>query len=285
MTPQELIKDTDGLVSLPDVCLQVYQQLEDPFFSAAQVSQTISLDPGLTARVLRLVNSAYFGFDRKIETISHALGLLGADQLRNLVLATSVTNAFRNIPTNLVDMSLFWAHSVTAALVAQHLGRACLLKNPERLFVTGLLHDVGQLVIYSRKPDLATQTLERGMAKEGHLWELEQEIIGCDHAAVGGALVDSWQLPQSLCEPIAYHHQPAKAEQYPEEAAITHIANILANTEQPSRHHKRLILPPIDAIDQWALDRAGLEETTLDEALQIALNEYAAVTRMLVADS
>lgn len=282
MTPQELIKQITGLVSLPDVCLQVYQQLEDPFFSATQVTQTISLDPGLTARVLRMVNSAYFGLTREVDTIPHALGLLGADRLRNLVLSTSVTSAFRSIPSDLVDMELFWTHSVTTALLAQHLAKACLLENPERMFVTGLLHDIGQLVIYSQKPELATQTLERSIDDEHHLWELEQQIIGCDHAAVGGALIDSWKLPESLCEPVTYHHQPAKAENFPQEAAIAHIANVLANTEHPSRHHKRIILPPIEAIDPWALEQVSIDETMMEEALQIAQEEYAEVTSMVL---
>jgi putative nucleotidyltransferase with HDIG domain len=227
---QDLLDNVEKLISLPAAYVKLNELVEDPTSTADQIAQVITQDVALTARLLRIANSPLYGLATQVDTVSRAVTVLGTQQVRDLALATSASKTFEGIPNELVSMDSFWMHSILCALCARTLAMDCLKRQREAVFVAGLLHDIGQLVLYHMLPDLSRQALEScidgPMGLESH--EAEREIIGFDHAEVGGELAHRWALPTNLQECIAYHHDPAQAKQNRVETAIVHIANSIA---------------------------------------------------------
>lgn len=229
INPRELVAGTIHLVSLPEIFLRVNEMIDNPHYSAADIGRVIGQDTGLTARLLKIVNSPFYLFPSKIDTVSRAVTIVGLHELRDLILATSIARIFAGIPNDIVDMDSFWRHSVGCALVAKGIAARRGEPHTERFFVAGLLHDVGSLLIYRKVPELAREALLRARHGGETLCKAEQAVIGCDHAAVGGELLRTWRLPKHLEEAVAFHHAPTLAGQYPLDAAIVHLANIIAN--------------------------------------------------------
>jgi len=227
---QDLLDDIDQLVSLPAVFIRINEMVDDPTASAEDIGRVISQDAALTTRLLRIANSPLYGFPTQIETVSRAVTILGTQQIRDLALATAAVKTFEGIPNSLVSMDTFWEHSIYCALCASTLAMDCLKRQRETVFVGGLLHVIGQLALYNRLPDLSRQALEVCIdgPNELEIQEAELEIIGFDHAEVGGELAHRWSLPTIIQECIAYHHDPAQAKQNRVEASIVHIANSIA---------------------------------------------------------
>jgi HD-like signal output (HDOD) protein len=158
-TPEEIVENCATLVSLPEVYLQVKKVIDEPESTMTDLSAAISIDPGMTTIVLKLVNSAFYGMPRKVETISRAVGILGMQPLHDLVLAVSVTKAFSGLSQQVMNMSIFWANSFFSGLAARELARKCFLVDSERMFVEGLLRDLGHLLIYQYIPEQAEQAM------------------------------------------------------------------------------------------------------------------------------
>lgn len=229
MQAVQLVTDNVELVSLPEVCLRMQMLADDPRVNADQLGQVLSQDPALTARLLKLVNSAYYGLAARVDTASRAVSVVGTEALRNLALAASAVEVFNRIPAELMDMVTFWKHSVFCGLLARKLAERCRVLHSERLFITGLLHDVGRLLIYARMPEAAAEVLQRVNGRDVPVCELEQQVLGFDHAEVGGALLALWQLPANLQAAVGCHHDPSAATAAPLEAALVHIANAVTH--------------------------------------------------------
>lgn len=232
LTARDLIDDSLELVSLPDVVHRINLMVDDPASSAADIGQLVSEDPALTARLLKVVNSPMFGFPSQIDTVSMAITILGMRQLRDLVLATAVIARFHNSTDAVVDMETFWCHSIATAISARNLSLHLKVNNSERFFVSGLLHDIGKLVMYMTHPDASHQVIELsaepGIDKAG----IEKSIFGFGHEEVSAELLAHWKLPEILIEPARYHHHPIRATRFPIETAVVHIADAIANNIQ-----------------------------------------------------
>ena len=212
------------LISLPDVYIRLKSVLNDPDFCMADVANVISHDAAMTTRLLRLVNSAYFGFAAKIDTVNRAVSMLGTQQVHDLVLATSVTKTFSNIDSNVVDMQSFWQQSVYTAVAARLLASACNVLDSERLFVAGLLHDIGHLIMYQQIPEYCSRAISLAEETRRPLFRVERELIGFDYAQVGGMLMHEWNLPRSLREATELHVEPSRSFDHALETALVHIA-------------------------------------------------------------
>lgn len=226
---RSIIKDISPMVSPPEVCSKVGELLQDDSISTNQIADIIIHDPNLTARLLRLVNSSYFGLTSKVDTVSRAITIIGIDELTSLIYAITSVESFSKIPDKLTNMSTFWRHSVYTGLVAKALAKKLDVLHPERLFIEGLLHDVGTLVINSRFPELARDIIEDAGGEEEHLYQMEQKLIGFNHAVLGALMMEDWKLPLTLCESVRYHHEPLNSEFAKIDACILHVSNILAN--------------------------------------------------------
>jgi putative nucleotidyltransferase with HDIG domain len=218
-----------GLVSPPDVCARVLQLVRSPIASAHDIGEVVSRDPTLTARLLRVVNSPMYGLRGRVDTVSRAVTVIGSEALGNLVVAVTAVASFARIPTDLVNMDTFWRHSIFCALLARLLAQRCGVLHPERLFVAGLLHDIGSLVLYHRAPETARVLLASADGDEARLYALELDTFGYSHAHIGALLLESWALPEALQDAVIGHHAPTVADGQGQAAAIVHLAEALAN--------------------------------------------------------
>ncbi|MEJ2424839.1 MAG: HDOD domain-containing protein [Candidatus Thiodiazotropha sp.] len=264
MTPQQLVQEIEHLVSLPDVCVKVNRLIDAPNYSALTLGDLISQDSDLSARLLRLVNSAFFSLKSPVDTISRAITVVGTGELRNLVMATTAARVFTGIPSDLVDMAEYWRYSITTGVVASVLAKQCHVLHSERLFVMGVLHDIGRLAIYLKLPERARDVLLIAGEDDSLLIQAEQEILGFDHAQVGEALLQHWKLPQSIVDVVAHHHKPSQSKQFPLEAALLHIAASLAEADLRGLEHAQVI----EHIDSFAWETTHIDPGQLDQHLE-----------------
>ena len=282
MTPETLVADVRGLISLPAIAVQINGMVDDPRFSANDIGEVISRDPALTARLLRIANSPFFGLSTKVATVNRAVALIGSKQLRDLVVATSAIGSFKGIPNQLVSMDDFWYHSLYCALAARTLGQRRRLPHADSLFVAGLLHDIGQLVIFHRLPEQAREALQLSV-EDPHavdMHQAEQEILGFDHAQVGGLLLHHWRLPALLVECVACHHTPTAARQFPTEVAIVHIANVIATLAEINSLH----LEDVPVIQRTAWKQAGLKDHVIEPVMRDIQKQFREARLLFLAD-
>ncbi|MEK6709150.1 MAG: HDOD domain-containing protein [Nitrospinota bacterium] len=242
---RQILGGEDSVPSLPTILHHLDAAVNDPRSSMRQVAEIISTDQSLSARLLKLVNSAFFGFPSRIETISHAVTIVGIQQLRDLALATSILEMFRGIPVTLLDPKDFWHHSIACGMAARILASYHQEPNVERFFVAGLLHDIGHLILYRHQSGPAKEALLRCREEGSILHQAERVLMGTDHAEVGGELLNFWKLPPSLSEAARFHHLPAGAKRFPLEASIVHLGDIIANALQLGTSGERHV-PPLD---------------------------------------
>lgn len=240
---QELVAESVKLISLPDIYLRTRVVLNDPESSAQDLGDVLRIDPGLTARVLRLANSSFYGFRARVETITRAIALLGRQQIHDVVLATSVSRAFSDIDVEIMDMSRFWRDSIYAALSARIVAKSCNVLDSERLFVHGLLADLGHLLMYQNIPDLAQQALIAAREESRLLTHVEQELIGFDYTQVGAELLRVWDMPEPMQLSIRYQMDPAGAGENVLDAAIVHIAALLTTVADSNDEADFFVLP------------------------------------------
>jgi HD-like signal output (HDOD) protein len=271
MTAQSLAKEVKTLVSLPEVTLRLTQLLESPDSTNGVIGEVIVNDPALTARLLRLANSASSGAPHAIETVSQAIPLLGRDAVRDLVLATSVANTFRGIPPQLVDMERFWLNSIACGVITRSLAFRCRIFDNEALFVAGLLHKVGRLVFYSCRPDQYLHVLEVDGGGEDAINDAEQRIFGFTHAELGAELLKNWKLPERLQMAVAHYLTPKKAPlNHRNNAALLHVASALATYIEPSVNLNDMMGAEKPGIDKGAWELLGLSLETIPGIIQDA---------------
>ncbi|MCU7906070.1 MAG: HDOD domain-containing protein [Candidatus Thiodiazotropha sp. (ex Epidulcina cf. delphinae)] len=252
------------LISLPQTYLQLKAVIDAPEYRLEDVADAIRNDPALTTRVLKLVNSPFFGLSSKIETVFRAITLLGTQQIHDLTLATSVADALSGRSSPSLDMHLFWRRSVTCGLCAQALAQRLGLMDSERLFVSGLLFDLGHMILYQSVPDLTHQALQQSQENQWSLVETEREVIGLDYAHVGATLMRHWRLPECMIETNEFHPEPMRAWKYPIETAMVHIASLLAMANTGSGEFGSGLLQP----HPTALEKTGLN---LEECVAIGI--------------
>lgn len=263
LDPRELVKRAPDLGSPPLVYRRLMAIIDDPRAGADDVAHVISQDVALTVRLLRLVNSAFFSLGRRVDTVSEAVGAVGTTRVRDLALATSVTSFFRNVPPELIHAADFWRHSLACGVGARAIASHCGVRDVEHFFVAGMLHDVGRLVLYIAAPSEARAILDHASLREIPLYEAERDLTGFDHGTVGGALMESWNMPASLTEAVALHHQPDSANLFRVEAAAVHVADIVANGLELGRSGERIIPPRCEeAWSSLSIDDASLSSLT-----------------------
>ncbi len=228
--PQDLIGEEDEVIfSLPKIYFELQSALSNPDKTFQDLGDIISFDPALSARLLKIVNSPFYGFPSTIETISHATSIIGMDQLTDLALATLVTHQFRGIPNSLFNMGKFWRHSIACGVVARSIAEFRSEKNIERFYLAGILHDIGRLVIFKQEPALARDAFYRSKEHQENIYLSERELMGFDHADVGRELLKAWKLPPRLVEAVGCHHQPQTAKEFPVDAAIIHTSDYIVH--------------------------------------------------------
>ena len=217
-----------GLPPLPTLVAKLIEMIDNPKTNARSLAKIISTDQALTARILKLANSSFYGFPRRISTINLALVVLGFETLKNLCVSVSMREWFSDSdPESSFDMSRFWQHSISCGVAAKMIAQKSGYMISGEVFVSGLLHDIGKLVLKQYiKPEFR-QVMEI-VKNEGILFvEAEEKVLGTNHSVIGSWLADRWNLPGNLVDAIAHHHDPAKSEKNYLHSAIVHFANYL----------------------------------------------------------
>ena len=216
------------LSTLPVVVNNVMQITQNPRSSAMEVGQAISQDQTLAANVLKMVNSAFYGFPQKISTITHAIVILGFNNIRNIVLTTSVFKMFAASKSeSRFDVEGFWKHSLACGVASRVLARRLGMKNLEEAFLWGLMHDLGKLVLYKYLMNEYAAVASLVNEKEILIRQAEKSVLGIDHTTVGYHVGKNWNLPPALLKVIRYHHHPGRAMASKRIVAIVHVADAI----------------------------------------------------------
>lgn len=216
---------------MPHVIQRVMTMTQDPDVTVNELNQVISLDQALTANVLKLCNSAYYGLPRTIGSISQAVTYLGFRAIRNLVLSSFLSEVYGGVVPRGAGLSSdgLWQHSVATAVAAQQVCERVRRPDAHDLsFTCGLLHDVGKTILWRHAKE-AQQEIDAWVEEKGVRYVVaEREVLGFDHAALGAKIADTWNFPPMLVQAIGLHHQPEQARGDRFLTDVTHLANHLA---------------------------------------------------------
>lgn len=222
------LSQTDDLPTLPSIAARIFSIASDPDSSSAELLNIIKQDPALTSKILKTVNSAFYGNPQKVSSVQQAVVLLGNDEIVDLAFGIAVAKVFNIKPAqNVVDPTFLWHHAVFTALIAQNLCRTIPQYKNISVFTAGLLHDVGKIFFIEKFADVYRQIFADTAKYEMPLFELEEDYLGMNHAAVGKHLSSNWNLPEYLVQAITHHHQPAGAGAHSELAAVIGLADYL----------------------------------------------------------
>ena len=252
MDAETFLKKLDiipDLPTLPNIVLKVNNMLQDTHTSIQELGSTIETDAAMVTKILRLVNSTFYGFRSKIRNIPHAIVILGFNNIRNAIVSVSIIQAFSRKNTfEGFEMEDFWKHSVAVAVTSKYLSGQTGLDSPDDCFTAGLLHDIGKLVLSLHFSELFSQVWE--LTKEDGLsfYEAEKDMLPATHAQIGGYLAKKWQFPLSLIDSITYHHVIKKSVSNFNQLIIVHTANIIANNYKGDSE----IIPDFSSFDPEA---------------------------------
>lgn len=217
----------DKLPETPTIISELNQVISDPLATSNDVARVVNTSPSLATTLLKIVNSAYYGFPSKIDRISRAVTIIGTKEISSLALGISVMQTFKDIPKHIIDMQAFIRHSLACGIIARILAARNNLPQTEQLFVSGLLHDIGKLIVYSCYPEYATVCFCQAESSNTSVFQTEKNIIGMNHPQLAKHLLSKWKLPMDLTDNIIYHHAPSRASNS-DTAGIVHLADIIS---------------------------------------------------------
>jgi len=281
-TMDYLVNHASIVYSLPQLYERLNLVINHPRSSAADITRIISEDAGLSSCILKLANSPMFGYHTKIDSISNAVTIIGTKQLRDMALAISVIRVFRGIPEALINMTSFWQHSITIAIVARILATYRREANVERFFVAGILHDVGQLILCTRAPELVQEMIAASRKSGEPHFAIQRSMLGFDHGEVGGELLKLWRIPDIISEPVACHHAPGRAEHHPMESSLMHVADVIGHAMQVG-FSGELFVPPLDERSWERLDIPVSMLSTIIAQADAQLTETLAILSGVVS--
>ena len=250
------------LPTLPIVMTKIMKMVKDDRVSASSIGAVIEADQVLSARVLKIANSSFYGYSGKISSASHAVVMLGVNTIKGLVLGTTV---FELMEKGLAGL---WAHSMGCATTASIIARKLGADNVEDIATAGLLHDIGKVVIFTQLPRDFSKIIEITDERKATIREVEKELLGITHDEVSQWVCEKWRFPVSLREPVAYHHTPGLAKYASLETAIVHLADILIRARGFGYGGDR-VMPHLKKV---AWDRLSLDYKTI-EGIMVDMEE------------
>jgi putative nucleotidyltransferase with HDIG domain len=251
---KRVIAHTDALPSLPAIYLKLMETLKSEDASIQTVGELLAADLGLVTKLLKLVNSSYFGFSQKIVNPVKAVGLLGLDMIQAFVLAAGIFDHFKGLKVHGICLEQMWTHAMTTAGIAKIIAQSSDLDRQavDSAFMAGMLHDIGKLLMAVHLTESFKAVIRHMKRHQCDMVSAEMLLLGTTHAAVGAYLLGLWGLPEVIMDAVAYHHNPAlKADQGFGAVAIAHIADAFANASGVLRHTDR----PVNGLDDGYLEQ------------------------------
>lgn len=210
---RDVLDRITDMPALPTVVARLTRLIADPKTTASDINAALSSDPGLVTKILKLVNSSYYGFARRITTITNAVVILGFNQVRNLALSAFIFDSFTQGEgcDRRFDLAGVWRHSIGSAFLAAAIAKAAAPKLEEDAFICGLLHDLGKFIMAQHAPEHLCLVMEEVEREDVLFHEAERKRLGYDHAVLGGLVMERWNLPETLVEVVRHHHLPLEA--------------------------------------------------------------------------
>lgn len=225
---ETIVEKVNDIPALPQIVLRVMKMTDDPDVTAQDINKVLNQDQSMTARVLRLANSAYYGYARRIASVTDAVVLLGFNTIRSIVIAAAVNEILnKKYEGYALEEGELWRHSQTCAIAARAVARRSKFVQLDAAYTAGLLHDIGKVILNHFMKNAYHEVVELVESGEIPFMEAEEAVLGFNHAVVGARVVEKWNLPPQLVEAIAFHHYPDKATANPKLTAIVHLADAI----------------------------------------------------------
>ncbi|MBI4662834.1 MAG: HDOD domain-containing protein [Verrucomicrobia bacterium] len=223
-----VVENAKDLPSLASVVSRLIEMIKSPTTSAAEIGELISEDVALTSMTLKLVNSPFYGFSQRINSITHAIVIMGFSKVKNLALAGSLLQSFKSGDAPGFDYGGFWEHAIGTAIAAEVLAEAIDSDYCDEAFVAGLLHDQGKLILIRYFPEESAKVRKLIDRQQSTMFEAERQVLGFDHSQVGNWLAEKWNFPEHLTLAIRLHHSPLLARQHRQLVWLVHTADIFS---------------------------------------------------------
>jgi HD-like signal output (HDOD) protein len=267
LTAEALANHVKSIPTLPTVLIELSRRMDDPKTSSDDLAQVIQQDQAIASKVLKLVNSPFYGYSGRINSINQGIVILGFNAIKNLVLSTSVMEAFKDIESgDNFRMDMLWVHSASVAGLAKLLAERSGAADPEEAFVCGLLHDIGKVLLWSSEPKLLSGCIQASRTHRVPFDELELRVLGFMDSELAAVLAENWKFPASLRECLRWRPQPERAGSSAPLASAVHCANILCVALGATPIAKVPLAPP----DPTAWHLMGLHH---DDVLRQDLSE------------
>lgn len=276
----EMVGENARLVTFPDVYFKIQQALEDPTATAAHLAELVGTEPSLAARLLKVVNSPAYGLPRRVDSLVRGVALLGARELSHIALAISVMKSLEGMSSQAFPLKKFWKHSVACAVLARLLASHRPGVPQETCFVSGLMHDIGFLLMAQSIPGLFGSVLRLSSSEGLAIEQAERQVLGWDHAQLGGALFESWGFPPSLVDNVRHHHSPSDSPE-PVQAAVIQLANAMAIC---MGYDFGLSVPSMSPLDQGAWDALSLPLGALENSAVAARRQIDDMVNVFLGD-
>ena len=267
VTLDQLVGEGQELPSLPAIFRLVSEQLDDHGYSLEQIGNTLQNDPAITTRILKLVNSSYYGLPGQVTSVTLAVNLLGRERCKHVLIGSVLDGVFEDGENPAFSIQEFWQHSIKTALIARQLADYTDgIEEPEAMFTAGLLHDIGKLLLIERFPE-EMLAAEKTMIRR-RIDELSAEIsqVGLTHTAVGEALMQHWGLPDILVECARYHHETVHDGPNRRATHLVYLANRLSAYVPPLDDSETLAI--LDDIENWNMGQVSIDQ--IASACQVA---------------
>ncbi len=227
------------IATLPEITVKIIEVVEDPKGTARDLHEVIKKDPALSAKVLKVVNSAFYGLPGQVASVDRAIVLLGLSAVKNIAIAASISRMFKTGSKNdTFDPRELWRHSLAVGVAAKKIAHvAGDLAGHDEMFLAGLIHDLGLLMERQAFPDQLNEVVRRKLAGEGRFLELEEKVIGATHQDFGDGLTTKWKFPRHLRAAVGFHHNPDElSAELQRVGMIIHCADTLCCQEQYGFH-------------------------------------------------
>lgn len=260
ITLEQLIGKGQVLPSLPEIYLRVAEQLEDENVTVQQIGDTVQHDPAITTRVLKMVNSAYYGLPNQVASVAQSVSLLGRERLRHILIGSVLRGVFSSGQDNpAFSMQVFWQHSIKTAIIARELARHVReIEEPESMFTAGLLHDIGKLLLINGFPERMLEVEEYMMQQRIDVLSAELSQLGVTHTAVGEALMHHWGLPPLLIDCATSHHEVVHDGPNRHATHLIYLANQLSQYVPPLDDDETRDI--LNDIENWDTGNVSLEQ-------------------------
>jgi putative nucleotidyltransferase with HDIG domain len=280
---EPLLKQAGELPSLPEVYIRVTELLETESASGRKIGETVQTDPALTARILKMINSAYYGLQNPVTSIPQAVTLLGRQQLQQVLMGSVLANVFKEFDVTTFPLRDFWQHCIKTAIIARQLAmQNARVIDHEAFFTAGLLHDIGWLVIAKVNPGSYVQITEIARTENKDVIQVEAEKLGVTHIDVGVALLEKWGIPGLITECVRKHHDIDHVGNLATETSIVYLANRLSHLDlsgEAEQEDEEVISDILSTIPNWENSKCTSEQITI--ACRLADEQWLEVMESL----